>query len=93
MYHVSLIFKGIIKIIYKKKKIDFLKVYEEPEEPLPEEEIAEEPPIREEVEEVAPPRGTAAFMHWMFERGGVLNLSQTSSLSNVHQYTLLESYK
>lgn len=36
-------------------------MYEEPEEPIPEEEITEEPPSIEEVEEEAPPRGTAAF--------------------------------
>lgn len=38
------------------------KVYEEPEEPIPEEEIPEEPPVIEVVEEVAPPKGTAAFL-------------------------------
>lgn len=36
-------------------------VVEEPEEPIPEE-IIEEPPSIEEVEEVAPPRGTAALV-------------------------------
>ena len=41
-------------------------MFEEPEEPIPEEEIPEEAPIVEEVEEEAPPRGTADFMDWTF---------------------------
>lgn len=49
---------------------------EEPEEePIPEEEIPEEPPSIEEVEEVAPPRGIAAFKSWTFKIFGVPNLS------------------
>lgn len=43
-------------------------MYEEPEEPVPEEEIPEEPPSVEEVEEVVPPRGTAAFMGQTFKK-------------------------
>lgn len=51
-------------------------MFEEPEEPIPEEEIPEEPPtIEEEVEEVAPPRGTVAFMSWTFKILGLLDLS------------------
>lgn len=46
---------------------NFFKVYEEPEEPISEEEIPEEPPSIEEVEEVVPPRGTATFMGWTFK--------------------------
>lgn len=42
-------------------------MYEEPEEPISEEEIPEEPPSIEEVEEVVPPRGTATFMGWTFK--------------------------
>lgn len=64
-------------------------MYEEPEEPIPEEEIPEEPPSIEEVEEVVPPRGTAAFMGWTFKRHSVPNLSQNLYLSNIHQYTFL----
>lgn len=45
---------------------NLFKVFEEPEEPIPEEEIPEEAPIVEEVEEEAPPRGTADFMDWTF---------------------------
>lgn len=63
---------------------------EEPEEePIPEEEIPEEPPSIEEVEEVAPPRGIAAFKSWTFKTFGVTNLSQKLSKSNTHQYAFL----
>lgn len=62
------------------------KVFEEPEEPIPEEEIPEEPPIVEEVEEVAPPRGTADFMDWPFIR-----YFPEVIKPNIHQYTLLTS--
>lgn len=69
------------------------KVFEEPEEPIPEEEIPEEPPRIEEVEEVAPPRGTAAFMSWTFKMSGIPNLSQNSSKPDIRQYTFLTSYQ
>lgn len=68
-------------------------MYEEPEEPIPEEEIPEEPPSIEEVEEVAPPRGTAAFRSWTFKIYGGPNLSQNKSKSNIPQYTCLTSYQ
>ena len=66
-------------------------MYEEPEEPIPEEEIPEEPPSIEEVEEVVPPKGTAAFMGWMIKRQHVPNLSRNLSLSTTHHYTFLIS--
>lgn len=68
-------------------------MYEEPEEPIPEEEIPEEPPSIEEVEEVAPPRGTVAFSSWTFKIYGGPNLSQNKSKSNIPQYTCLTSYQ
>lgn len=61
-------------------------MYEEPEEPTPEE-IPEEPPSIEEVEEVVPPRGTAAFMGWTFKRHHVLNFfSEFISIQNSSEY-------
>lgn len=50
-------------------------MFEEPEEPVSEEEIWEEPPSVEEFEEVAPPRGIATFINWTFE---ILNISDIS---------------
>ena len=87
MYHFSLISKWIIKNNLQNNNL--FKVFEEPEEPIPEEEVPEELPIVEEVEEVAPPTGTADFMDWTFVR----SLSQKSSKPNIHQYTLLTSYQ
>lgn len=68
-------------------------MYEEPEEPIPEEEIPEEAPSIEEVEEVAPPRGTASFRSWTIKISGFPNLSQNMSKSNIPQYTSLTSYQ
>lgn len=66
-------------------------MYEEPEEPTPEEEIAEEPPRIEEVEEVVPPEGTAASMGWTMRRQHVPNLSRDLSLPTTHHSTFLIS--